>query len=150
MNKFVLQDKHIWIGLGILLVVVVSLLGFLLSRRGSTDTQNNHPPQQIFVTPQNTPTSLVTPIPLVTPENVPGNIWIVSRTNVSVVHQNGYSYIVDEFRNEKNPSLVMLARCGAPSWPAPEVGHKYVMNEWNVLGPIEGIDSKLQRFYPIK
>lgn len=143
-----INKTYLWIGAGVLLLLLVVLLSVRIFSGGAGQeiTPVALMPTQPFVL------STPTVSPVVTAEtqaSAPGNIWVVSKTKVDKVKIGKYSYIVDEFTNEAQPSLIMRAHCAAPGAPAPEVGQKYLMNDFEVLVPVEGVDSPLQRFFPM-
>ena len=144
-----IDKKYIWIGVGILVLGCIGalILWWVVTVGGKKQVAALVIPQTI---PQTTPTAFL-PTPTVTPlPVVPGNIWIVASIEQNAIREGLFLYDVATFYNKNVPTIIMKAQCGAPGWPSPEIGQQYVLSEYNVLVPIEGIESPLQRFYPLK
>ena len=144
-----MDKKYLWIGLGILgFIVLVCVISSLILSSSSTRQQANSlstPVMLATATPVMTPTATPTATPV-----GPGNIWEVVAIEENKIYENGFHYDVATFKNLNDPSLIILARCAEPGWPQPEIGDRYVLNQYGVLIPIEGIGSLLQRFLVIE
>ncbi|EKD52744.1 MAG: hypothetical protein ACD_61C00256G0003 [uncultured bacterium] len=143
-----MDKKYIRIGLGIFLVValICSLIYWLTSLPTRQQASLLSTPTVLATaTPVMTPTPTQTAIPA-----APGNIWEVVAIEENKIYENGFHYDVATFKNLNDPSLIILARCAEPGWPQPEIGDRYVLNQYGVLIPIEGIGSLLQRFLVIE
>jgi len=128
-------DKRIvWVGLGVIIFLLIACAALFWTKNSSR--LSTATPTTISVVVTSTPTTAL-----------PGNIWVVSKIEEAAIHQNGYVYDVATFTNLDRPSVTLRAQCAAPGWPAPAIGQQYVMNDYRVLVPIEGIDSPLQRFF---
>lgn len=123
-----IDKRIIWIGSAVIIFLLVACA------------------PQIVTTPAVVPALVIqTPTP-----TLPGNIWVVTGIEQSVIHQNGFNYDVATFTNLNQPAVTLRAQCSAPGWPSPEIGHQYTINEYRVMSPIEGIYSPLQRFWVLE
>lgn len=146
------KKNYIWLVVVLILLLVLGASVFFFTSGRSSQT-----PQSVFATPETTPTAFSQPVPTVTPKPA-GNVWVVSKTEVDTIVVGKFSYIVDEFVNENDPTLKIKASCMSPKAPAPEVGDRYYLNPWNVLVPCGetsctsggDINSPLQRFSPVR
>ncbi len=138
------------IGLVMLILLVMAGLAFLSFRDLSHYWAPALLPPTATPRPTMTPTPTVTPTPTPVPEKPAGPIWVVSRIEEGLFHENGFVYDIATFTNLDKPSVTIRARCSAPGWPSPEIGHKFTINEYRVMIPIEGIQSSLQRFWVLE
>jgi hypothetical protein len=143
-----MDKKYIWIGIGIF-VFVVLVCGILSVFMNTSTRQQAEPLSTPVMLATATSMVTLTPTPTVTPV-APGIIWEVVSIEEHIIYENGFYYDVATFRNLNDPSVLIQARCAEPGWPQPEVGQQYVLNQYGVLIPIEGIESKLQRFLVIE
>ena len=148
-----MPKKFIWIGAGILVLgLIVALLFFwFITGPGKKPVAAIVIPQGVsaLATPEMTPSATQTTVPTAISTSA-GDIWQVVEISKKAIHENGFDYDVATFSNVGNPAILMKAQCGAPGWPSPKIGQQYVLNDYNVLVPEQGIGSPLQRFYPIK
>jgi hypothetical protein len=80
---------------------------------------------------------------------VSGDKWKVISIEENAFEREGYLYDVAVFENVENSSVTLRAQCAEPTWPAPEIGTVYFLNEAGVLIPVtdnESNDPQLQRF----
>lgn len=132
-----IDKRIIWIGSAVIIFLLVAGVALIWLKNSS---------RQIVTTPAVVP-GLVNQTPTST---LPGNIWVVTGIEQSVIHQNGFNYDVATFTNLNQPAVTLRAQCSAPGWPSPEIGHQYTINEYLVMSPIEGIYSPLQRFWVLE
>lgn len=146
-----IDKRIIWIGAGVVgLIILAIVIGMIVSRN-----RKNNPNIEFMVTPVGLATATLASAgtPTATSAQV-GNVWIASRVGPETVTIGGFEYLLAEFTNEAQPGQVITRHCGAPAWPRPVVGQKYLMNAFGVLVPMsvegkEDIQSPLQRFYPL-
>lgn len=136
------------IGLVMLILLVVAGLAFLSFRDLSLAWAPVLLPSAT-PRPTSTPIPTMTPTPMATTEKVAGPVWVLTRIEVGLFHENGYDYDIATFTNLDKPSVTIRARCSTPGWPT-EIGHQYIVNEYRVMIPIEGIFSPLQRFWVLE
>lgn len=150
-----------WIA-GFVLALLVLIIGIVVFVNNRNRVPVASEPQSIFATPIPTtvvvtPTTVPTILPTPTMKPI-GEFWLVKETYIGKVTKEGVEYDVFVFANENRPDITMKANCMAPSWPAPVVGDRYLLNQSGILTPcgnqnpcVTGDEtSRLQRFMPIK
>jgi len=75
------------------------------------------------------------------------DVYRVSLIEESALQRHGYVYDVATFVNVVDESMVLRAQCAEPSWPSPDIGTRYRLNQWGVLIPeVDNENNNLQRF----
>lgn len=143
------QTLYILVGSAVIVFILVAISAGIYIK----NLRNNAPAFESVAMPTmvataSTPTLVPTPLPTLTATlAAPGNIWVVTSIEPRALHVNGFDYDVAVFTNLNQPLVTIRAQCAGPSWPSPEIGHQYYMNNFEVLVPVEGNDSPLQRFH---